>query len=105
MSHYKYAFCQLWCIATRLDVISLLAFLARALLGSRSGLQKSDTLVKYLVHNVVQIGVFASLWAIGGLVTWFFLPKLSLYTIFNNTAGSMYTHVSGYPLKIVSRVQ
>jgi hypothetical protein len=56
----------------RLDVyhvISYAAFLARALLSSRSS-GKSNLVVGYLVRTVVQIGVYASLWAIGGLVTW-----------------------------------
>jgi hypothetical protein len=93
------------CIALRLDVILLLVLLARALLSSRSGLQKSNTVVGYLDRSVIQIGFFASVWAIGGLVTWFFLPKLSLYTVFNNSAGSMYTHVSSSSLEIASHVQ
>jgi hypothetical protein len=99
MPHYEYAFSHS-CVslAVRLDAIFLLVFLARALLSSRSGLRKTNTVVGYLVRNVIKIGFFASLWAIGGLVGWFFLPKLSLYTVFNNSAGPMYTHVSASSL-------
>lgn len=89
-------------LLVRPDVISYIAFLTRALLSSRTGLRKSNTVIRYLVRSVIQIGVLASLWAIGGLVTWFFLPKRSIYTVFNLTAGSMYTNVSG-SLKIVLR--
>ncbi len=86
----------------RPDVISYIVILIRALLSSGTGLRKSNTVIRYLVLSVIQIGVLASLWAIGGLVTWFFLPKRSIYTCFNLTAGSMYTNVSG-SLKIVLR--
>ena len=102
MPHYEYAFSTLVCLAVRHDAIFILVFLARALLSSRSGLQKTNTVVEYLVRNVIKIGFFASLWAIGSLVGWVFLPKLSLYTVFNNSAGSMYTHVSGSSLDTAS---
>jgi len=77
--------------------------LARALLKSRSGLRSSDTVVNYLIRNVIQIGFFAMLWAIGELVTWFFLPKSAIYTIFDTTTGSLYTHLIYDTL--LSRVQ
>ncbi|KAI9450543.1 hypothetical protein F5148DRAFT_587166 [Russula earlei] len=69
------------------------ALLARALLKSRSGLRKSDTVVKYLVRTVIQIGLVAAVWAVGELVTWFFLPKQAIYTILSSTSGSFYTHL------------
>ncbi|KAI0253234.1 hypothetical protein BJV78DRAFT_221943 [Lactifluus subvellereus] len=68
-------------------------FLARALLKSRSGIQKSDGVVNYLIRQVVQIGFLATLWAIAGLGTWFLLPRTALYVLFDATAGPMYTHV------------
>ena len=53
----------------RPDVISYIVILIRALLSSGTGLRKSNTVIRYLVLSVIQIGVLASLWAIGGLVT------------------------------------
>ena len=73
----------------------LVVFLTRTLLASRSGLQKSDTLVNHLVRNVIHIGLFATIWAFAGLVTFFLLPRDTVYTIFDVTSGSIYTHVSG----------
>ncbi len=72
-------------------------FLARVLLTSRSGLKKSDSIVNHLVRNVVQIGLFATIWAIAGLATYFLLPRRTIYTIFNATSGSIYTHVGDCP--------
>ncbi|KAH9972309.1 hypothetical protein BGW80DRAFT_1315427 [Lactifluus volemus] len=78
-------------------------FLARALLKSRSGIQKSDSVVNYLIRRVIQIGFLATLWTIAGLVTWFLLPKTSVYTLFAATVGPMYTQVIYDTL--LSRVQ
>ncbi|KAH9953753.1 hypothetical protein BC827DRAFT_1159092 [Russula dissimulans] len=71
----------------------IMIFLARAFLNARSGLQKSNTVVKHLVCGVIQIGFFATSWAVRGLVIWFFLPKSAIYsTVLNTvttTAGSI----------------
>ncbi|KAI0253231.1 hypothetical protein BJV78DRAFT_221913 [Lactifluus subvellereus] len=68
-------------------------FLARALLKSRSGVQKSDSIVNYLTRQVIQIGFFATLWTIAELATWFLLPSAAAYRIFDVTVGPIYTHV------------
>jgi hypothetical protein len=70
-------------------------FLGRALLANRSGLKNSDTLVRHLFRNVVQIGLFATIWALAALATYFFLPHKTIYTLFDMTSGSIYTHVGG----------
>jgi len=70
----------------------IMVFLARALLKSRSGLQKSDSVVNYLIRQVIQAGLLATLWVIAGLATWFLLPRTSNYVFFDPTAGPMYTH-------------
>ena len=70
-------------------------FLSRALLKSRSGLQKSDGVVNYLVRRVIQIGFLAAFWTIVGWATWFFLPNELAFLLFSATAGPVYTHVSG----------
>ncbi|KAH9973208.1 hypothetical protein BGW80DRAFT_1308778, partial [Lactifluus volemus] len=67
--------------------------LSRALLKSRTGLQRSDSVVNYLVRRVIQTGFVAALWVVAELVTWFLLPKTAAYRIFDMTAGAMYTHV------------
>ncbi|KAI0249283.1 hypothetical protein BJV78DRAFT_1228382 [Lactifluus subvellereus] len=71
----------------------IMYFLSRALLTSRSGIQKSDHVVNRLVRNVVQLGLFAMLWAVAGLATWFLLPRSTVYTLFDMTSGSIYTHM------------
>jgi hypothetical protein len=68
-------------------------FLSRALLNSRTGLQKLDSVVNYLIRSVIQIGFFATLWTVAGLTSWFLLPKTSAYLLFIMTVGPMYTHV------------
>jgi len=70
-------------------------FLGRALLASRTGLKTSDTLVRSLLLNVIQIGLFATIWALAGLATYFLLPQRTIYTLFEMTSGSIYTHVGG----------
>jgi hypothetical protein len=65
------------------------------LLQSRSGIHNVDNVVNHLVRNVVQIGLFATLWAIGGLATWCLAPRVTVNAIFDMTSGSIYTHVSG----------
>ena len=70
-------------------------FLSRALLKSRTGLQKSDSIVNYLLRRVIQIGFLAALWTVAGLATWFLLPKVLVFMFFSSTVGPMYTHVGG----------
>jgi hypothetical protein len=89
----------------RFDVIFYIVFLARALLKSRSGIRNSDTVVNYLIRNVIQIGFLTTLWAIGELVTWFFLPKSAIYSVFCATTGSLYTHVGDSSLRTVAHLK
>jgi len=69
-------------------------FLSRGLLKSRSGLRRSDSIVNYLVRNVIRTGCLATIWAIAGLVTWFWLSRnvTMVYRIFDITSGTIYTH-------------
>ena len=71
-----------------------IVFLVRSLLKSRTGVRKSDTVVNYLVRATIQTGGLATAWAIAGLVTWFFLPKIYAFRVIDITSGSIYTHVS-----------
>lgn len=65
--------------------------LTRALLNSRTGIQQSDSVVYYLIRRVVQMGFFAMIWAVLGLVAFIFMPTVCSF--FEMTAGSIYTHV------------
>jgi len=67
--------------------------LTRALLKSRSGLQKTDNVVKRIVRRVIQIGLLGTICALAGLVSWFFLHNTTIYIVFDMTVGSIYTHV------------
>jgi hypothetical protein len=71
----------------------------RALLNSRSGIQRIDNAVYYLIPRVVQMGLLATIWAISGLVAFIFEPRFC--SLFDMTAGAIYTHVSGSSLRIV----
>ena len=71
-----------------------IGFLIQALLKSRSGFKKSDSLVHYLTRRVVQLGLFAVIWSLAGMATWFLLPKYTVFAFFDMTSGSIYTHVS-----------
>ena len=75
---------------------TFVVFLVRALLKARSGVQRSDLMVKFLIRNVVQTAVLATIWAIAALVSWFWLTKkgILVYRVFDITSGSVYTHVS-----------
>ena len=72
-----------------------IVFLVRTLLKSRTGVRRSDTVVNYLVRATIQTGGLATAWAIAGLVTWFFLPRIYAFRVIDITSGSVYTHVSG----------
>ena len=63
---------------------------------ARSGLQKSDSVVNYLVRLVIQIGFLANLWVIAGLATWFLLPRILVVMLVDMTLGPIYTHVSSF---------
>lgn len=73
-----------------------IAFLIRALLKSRSGFERSDSLVRYFTRRVIQLGLFAVVWSLAGMATWFLLPKYTVFAFFDMTSGSIYTHVSSF---------
>jgi len=77
----------------RLIVPFVKVFLRRALLSSRSGIKKSDSIVRHFVRNAVQIGLFATLWSLAAFGTFFLWPKWTIYTIFDMSSGLIYTHV------------
>ena len=70
-----------------------IVFLVRVLLKSRVGIRKSDNVVNLLVRGAIQTGSLATLWAVAGLVTSFFVPRNLIYRVFDLTSGSVYTHV------------
>lgn len=52
--------------------------------------------MNYIVRNVIQTGCLATTWAIIAAVTWFFLPNVLIYRVFDITSGTVYAHVSGF---------
>jgi len=40
------------------------------------------------------MGLLAWAWALAALATWFLLPDMSVYRIFDITSSTVYTHVS-----------
>ena len=55
-------------------------------------------IVRDLVRNVIEIGLLANIWAIGALVSWFWLKHDLVYRVLNITSGTVYTHVSVSPI-------
>jgi hypothetical protein len=90
----------IWLIAR--FIFFLVVFLSRVLLGARSGLKASDSVVNRFVRNVVQTGLFATIWSLAALGTYLLLPHNTVYTVFDATSGSIYTHVSGRYFEQVS---
>jgi len=68
-------------------------FLRRALLSSRSGMKRSDSIMHHFVRNAIQTGLFATLWSLAALGTYFLWPKWTIYSVFDMTSGLIYTHV------------
>jgi len=90
-------------LSSALVYLGLIAFrtvlLAWALLKSRSGHQRTDSVVNRIVRSVVQIGLLGTLSALVGLTTWFFLRSAPIYIIFDMTVGPIYTNVRCYPFR------
>ncbi|KAH9966298.1 hypothetical protein BJV74DRAFT_285554 [Russula compacta] len=91
-SGYHQVTSVIWHTAQAVAECFITFFLARALLNARSGVRRSDTVVNYLVRNVIQTGFLATVWAIAELVTWFLLPNIAAYRVFDITSGTIYTH-------------
>ena len=72
-----------------------IGFLIRALLKSRSGFEHSSNLIHYFARHIVQLGLFATIWNLTAMATWFLMPNYTIYAFFDATSGSVYTHVSG----------
>jgi len=89
---YRYATSVVWYISQTAAECLISFFLVRALLKARSGIQRTDSMVKYLVRNAVQIAALATIWALVSLVSWFWLKSVLVYRVFDITSGSVYTH-------------
>ena len=72
-----------------------IGFLIRALLKSRTGFDESSNLIHYFARRVIQLGLLATIWNLAAMATWFLEPAYDIYTFFDSTSGSIYTHVSG----------
>ena len=70
-----------------------LVFLVRALLASRSGLKQTHSIVNPLVRKAFRMGLCTMVWAILALGTFFLFPQKTVYSVFDVTSGSIYTHV------------
>ncbi|KAH9961778.1 hypothetical protein BC827DRAFT_1201802 [Russula dissimulans] len=65
-------------------------FLSRVFLKSGSGVHRSDSILDYLVRAAIQTSILATVWAVAALVAFFFLPKVTVYKIFDITSGAVY---------------
>jgi hypothetical protein len=64
------------------------------LLKARSGMRQSDLTINHIVRSIIQTGCLAAAWALASLATYFLLPKVTAYMVFDITSGTIYTHVS-----------
>ncbi|KAH9984919.1 hypothetical protein BJV77DRAFT_143332 [Russula vinacea] len=87
---FGYATSVVWYSSQATAECLITFFLARALLKSRSGVKRSDMLVKNLVRNVIQTGGLATIWAISSLVAWFWVQNILVYRVFDITSGTVY---------------
>lgn len=71
-----------------------IGLLVRALLNSRGGFEKSNNLIRFLTRRVIQLGLFATIWSLAAMGTWFLMPRYNIYAFFDFTSGPVYTHVS-----------
>lgn len=92
-THAQLAASGIWHGLQAIAECFIMYFLTRALLKSRSGMKTSDSIVHHFVRNAVQSGLFATIWSLAALGTYFLLPKWTIYTIFDLTSGSIYTHM------------
>ncbi|KAH9978318.1 hypothetical protein BJV74DRAFT_859920 [Russula compacta] len=93
----------IWHAAQAIAECLITFFLSRVLLKSRSGVHGSDSMLNYLARGVIQTGFLATVWAVVGLATWFLLPGVAAYRIFDITSGTVYTQTMFDTL--LSRVQ
>ncbi|KAH9984926.1 hypothetical protein BJV77DRAFT_143766 [Russula vinacea] len=90
---YRYAFSVIWYTSQAVAECLITFFLSRALLKSRSGVRRSDMLVRNLARNVIQTGGLATIWAVSALVSWFWLERnIIVYRVFDITSGTVYAH-------------
>jgi len=73
-------------------------------MASRSGINTSDSIVNHLIRKVIQIGLFTTAWATVALGTFFLFPQKIIYSIFDVTSGSIYTHVGSCSLQAGFRI-
>ncbi|KAF8495959.1 hypothetical protein F5888DRAFT_512800 [Russula emetica] len=89
---FRYATSVVWYASQTTAECLISLFLVRALLKARSGIQRSDMMVKFLVRSVIQTAALATIWAIASLVAWFWLNRILVYRVFDITSGTVYTH-------------
>ncbi|KAI0258098.1 hypothetical protein BC834DRAFT_913529 [Gloeopeniophorella convolvens] len=81
-----------WHILQIVVDILITILLTRALLKSRSGMRKSDSLVYYFVRCAVQIGCLATAWTVAETVAWTAFLDTAAYSLFEFTMGTIYTY-------------
>ncbi|KAF8495957.1 hypothetical protein F5888DRAFT_1707883 [Russula emetica] len=89
---FRYATSVVWYASQTTAECLISFFLVRALLKARSGIQRSDMMVKFLARHAIQTAALATIWTIAALVSWFWLNRIALYSIFEITSGTVYTH-------------
>ncbi|KAI0258096.1 hypothetical protein BC834DRAFT_913499 [Gloeopeniophorella convolvens] len=81
-----------WHVLQIIADILIMILLTRALLKSRSGMRKSDSLVYHFIRSAVQTGCLATVWTLAETVAWTAYLDTAVYSLFEFTMGTMYTY-------------
>jgi len=92
-STLEHAASVIWNVLQVITECLIMLFFSRVLVASRSGLEASDSVVGHLIRNIIQIGLNATIWSLAAMGTYFLLPQITVYTVFDMTCGSIYVHM------------
>ncbi|KAF8343639.1 hypothetical protein F5887DRAFT_292591 [Amanita rubescens] len=67
---------------------------------SRTRFRQTNTVINRLMRMAIQSGTFATIFAIGDMVTFLLIPELNLYGMFTFPIGRIYTNTLMYTLNM-----
>ncbi|KAF8126439.1 hypothetical protein K438DRAFT_968232 [Mycena galopus ATCC 62051] len=81
------------CWLTLLSAVDLLitAILIIVLSRSKTGFHRTDTIINRLIRGAIQTGLFASMFALGDLLSFIIAPTTTFYAMFAFPIGRVYT--------------
>ncbi|KAF7319785.1 hypothetical protein MKEN_00761000 [Mycena kentingensis (nom. inval.)] len=82
----------LWLTFQSVSDVAISVSLIVALVRSRTGFRKTDTIINRLIIGAVETGVFAATFAMGDLFAFVFFQESNLYLLFAFPIGRIYTN-------------